>query len=188
MIKTNWGIHFPVDCRIIYVLYLMYMVTMKHADFRAGDNVLDLYESLAVEMKCPPDLQPMLESIIPPERVPLLLSFADWLEPAEAAAKLDISVEEVKKATFELYRDGFVIRKKSAIKTRSFYGIVNTLLGEGRLGHLSEEQRSQLKEFYMLARLQIYDRYLAEGRLATSSRSWRSMRSITGASMPVIPR
>ena len=69
-----------------------------------------------------------------------------------------------------LYRDGFVIRKKSAIKTRSFYGIVNTLLGEGRLGHLSEEQRSQLKEFYMLARLQIYDRYLAEGRLATSSR------------------
>jgi hypothetical protein len=74
--------------------------------------MLGLYESLAVELKCPPELQPVLESIIPPEMAPLLLSIGNWVEPVGVAAKLGISVGEVEKATFELYRGSFVMRKK----------------------------------------------------------------------------
>ena len=50
--------------------------------------MLDLYDSLAVEMRCPPELQPILRMIIPSEMAPLLLSVSDWAEPAQAAARL----------------------------------------------------------------------------------------------------
>jgi len=132
--------------------------------------VLDLYESLAVQIKCPPELQYLLKSVITPDNVPLLLGFGSWAEPGEVAKKLELPHKDVAMVVWKLFREGFVIRWKTSVKTRSFYGVINTLLGEGRLGHLSDEDRSKLREYYLQTRLQIYDQYLAEGKLNTSSR------------------
>ncbi len=72
-------------------------------------------------------------------------------------------------------------------RARSFYQIANLLLGEGRLqpgrfpqpffpeapfspeGPISPEELEQLRNFYMNARLRIYDKFLAEKRIPTSS-------------------
>ncbi len=72
-------------------------------------------------------------------------------------------------------------------RTRSFYQIANLLLGEGwlqperlsrpispegllsRAEPISPEELEQLRNFYMNARLRIYDKFLAEKRIPTSS-------------------
>lgn len=132
--------------------------------------MLDLYESLAVQVKCPSDLLYILKFIVPDEKVPLLLSLNNWVEPKDAAEKLGLPVEEVEQAVRKLFREGIVARNNNYFKTRSFYGILNTLLGEGKLRDLSRSDRKQAEEFYMHSRLQIYDSFIDQGRLKASSR------------------
>jgi|GEM_PF-304339 len=132
--------------------------------------MLDLYESLAAQIKCPPGLKYLLPAIIPADDVPLLLGFSTWTETEAVARKLDIPFGCVEKKTLGFFRDGFIVCRGTSYKTRSFYGIVNTLMGEGRLSCLAADARAQIREYYMQSRLQIYDEYLAEGKLQASSR------------------
>lgn len=132
--------------------------------------MLNLYDSLAVQIKCPPDLKHILEVIIPQDKVSLLLAFSTWNEIDKVAGDLGLAAADVEKEVKELFKGGLVLRKGKSAKTRSFYGIVNTLLGEGKLDNLSALDLKRLREFYLSSRLKIYDRYLEQGRIETSSR------------------
>lgn len=132
--------------------------------------MLDLYESLAAQIKCPSDMLYLLKQVVPGEKMPLLLSLHNWVELKDVAEKLGQPAEEIECAVRELYKNGIVAQNKEQFKTRSFYGILNTLLGEGRLNDLSRGDHKKAEDFYMRSRLQIYDKYIAEGWLQASSR------------------
>ncbi|KJS87679.1 MAG: hypothetical protein JM58_03135 [Peptococcaceae bacterium BICA1-8] len=63
--------------------------------------MLDLYESLAIKIKCPPDFLDILKTIIPGDMLPILLSFNNWAEPKDIAEKLEMTVEEVKQTVID---------------------------------------------------------------------------------------
>ncbi|MFZ5642483.1 MAG: ATP-binding protein [Bacillota bacterium] len=132
--------------------------------------MLSLYESLAVQLKCPPGLIYVLKSVVAEDKVPLLLSLNEWVEPKDVCDKLGQPIEVTGKAIHELFRDGLVLRNEYCYKARSFYGILNTLLGEGKLNGLSPVERKKAEDYYIQSRLQIYDKYIARGQLKASSR------------------
>ena len=132
--------------------------------------MLDLYENLAFQIKWPPDHLDLLKSIIPVKIIPILLCCCTWTEPKDISLKLGLPSKEAKQVAHKLFKDGIISRNKNFYKTRSFYGIINTLLGEGKLDKLPQKDRGEIVDFYMQSRLKIYDRYIDQGRLKASSR------------------
>ncbi|SFG69849.1 4Fe-4S binding domain-containing protein [Desulfotomaculum arcticum] len=132
--------------------------------------MLDLYENLASQIKCPTDHLDLLKSIIPGKLVPILLYCSTWSTPKDIAKELGLPLEKIELDINKLFKDGMISRNKKYFKTRSFYGIINTLLGEGKLEQLANRDRAKIVDFYMQSRIQIYDRYIDQGRLKASSR------------------
>ena len=132
--------------------------------------MLDLYESLAAHIKCPTDMLEILKSVIPEESMPLLICLINGSVIEDVSLRLDKPIKELEQFAINLYRAGFLSRNKNKFKTRSFYGILNTLLGEDRLKHLSANELTKAQNFYSQSRLQIYDNYLAQGRISASSK------------------
>ena len=133
--------------------------------------MLDLYEQLARSLKCPPEFAPILPGLVPGESAPVLLLAAGWIAPEEIAARLNLATGRVGEIIRRLYRDGLVTLndEQNLVKAKSFYTIVNTLLGEDRLEGLPAQSLEPLREFYMTTRLAVYDRYLQTGKIETSS-------------------
>ncbi|MGE5576978.1 MAG: ATP-binding protein [Syntrophothermus sp.] len=167
--------------------------------------MLDLYESLAERLRCPKELLRVLKKIIPAEAAPLLLFASNGsVTLPMVASRFNLTLADAASKLEKLFCDGLMAkepasaqgtapqsydghearvmspeespgRNRPSYRTRSFYQIVNLLLGEGRLqpehlpDQLSQEELEQLRDFYMEARLQIYDKYLVEKRIPTSS-------------------
>ena len=140
-------------------------ITVREGHF----PMLELYENLAVQVKCPPELLSVLKYIVPGDMLPLLLCLPDWREPKEAAEKLEAGMDEIEPALRKLFIIGLIAVHKRKYKTRSFYGILNTYLGEGRLRELSQDERKLAENYYLQSRLQIYDHFIESGRLQASS-------------------
>jgi len=142
--------------------------------------VIDLYGQLARSLKCPQEFAPILPCLVSGESAPVMLLATDWITPAEIAARLNLPTERVEARIRELYLDGLLILNtdRNLVKAKSFYAIVNTLLGEDRLERLPEESLEPLKDFYMTTRLSIYDRYLEAEKIQTSSEVLTTMEAL----------
>lgn len=141
--------------------------------------MLDLYQSLAAYIKCPPDMLEILKSVIPEESVPLLICLINGSVVEDVSERLGKPANEIEQLAINVYRAGFLSRNKNNFKTRSFYGILNTLLGEGRLKHLCANDLTKAQNFYSQSRLQIYDNYLAQESLRASSRVLTTAEALT---------
>jgi ferredoxin len=130
-----------------------------------------MYEQLARSLKCPPEFVPALYDLVPRESAAVMLLAVTWIGTSEMAVRLNMAIERVDDIVRRLYQDGLLSLKTEGnlVKAKSFYAIINTFLGEGRLEGLPPEKLEKLREFYLTTRLDVYDRYLETGRIETSS-------------------
>lgn len=134
-------------------------------------KVLDIFEQLASSIKCPPEFYQLLLGFIPGEGAPVMLLATNWISPTEIADRLNMANELIENIISALYDDGLIDLQPEGnrVKAKSFYSIINTMLGEGRTEKVPEKYIESIREYYMTTRLEIYDGFLESAKIETSS-------------------
>lgn len=98
---------------------------------------LENYRKLAKVIETPPMFIDVLPLIITPDEVDILLTLAEERSPLEVSRSLELPLEITKSRLNNLFLKGFLKKKgREDYVLRSFDGIINRYLSEGRAASL----------------------------------------------------
>lgn len=138
------------------------------------------YKILGEKIGMPPRFSSILKKIITPTEAEILLACKNPATATEISITLSSDKENIEKILNLLYKNGYVSKRNDTYKSKSFFSIVDTFLGEGKYHHLEPHEIDSLREYYLKKRHEISIRLIEEEKISVSSKVIPVMQSFKG--------
>ena len=138
------------------------------------------YTILGEKIRMPPRFKTVLEKIIEPIEAEILLCLEDFTDSKQVSLSLPYDEDEIENILKLLFMKGFISKKNNKYRRRSFFSMIDILLGEGRYQNLENHEIDSLREYYLKKRHEKSIKLIEEKRIPVSSKVIPVMQSFTG--------
>lgn len=128
----------------------------------------------------PPRFITILEKIITPIEAEILLALENPANSKEISIALSYDEEKIEDILKSLFKNGYISKKNDEYKSKDFFSIVDTLLGEGKYQSLEKHEIDSLREYYLRKRHEISIKLIEEEKIPVSSKVIPVMQSFKG--------